>query len=276
MHLRGLLLLLVSAFSTWLIFGATGCAGRKATSGPQAAAQQFFDLVAKGEMRRAYESASFGFRAQQTFSNFDAVVKELGLSDQAKVDWTTRSEGRTETTLEGELTNKAETKLRFVVLMIKEDGAWKLHSLLPAQAGAVNKFTGVGKDLSFSESYNTTVPPDSEMRAMIRQTLLGFDQALKQGTFTMFYATISKSMQEEVELERFQRSFQPFIEKKADLAGIKDVELVWTRPPRLKSAGILEVGGYYPAKPHKVHFALTYKHETADWKLLAIEVSLTE
>ena len=107
MRLRGSLFL-VPACCALLILGSGCTAGKK--PGPAEAAQRFFDLVAKGELRAAYDSASFGFRAQQTFSNFDAVVKELGLADYESVSWTSQNKGRSETTLEGEVSSKTAGK----------------------------------------------------------------------------------------------------------------------------------------------------------------------
>lgn len=253
---------------------SSACSRKKAS--PEEEAQQFLDLVAKGETRRAYEAASFGFRTGQTLSNFEGAVKELGLTNYAGVTWASLQRSNDGATLEGEMSGKSGVKLPVRVVMIEQDGRWKLHSFRFDRPGDIDRFTTVGSDIAFVDSYNTTMPEDAKVGEMIRRTLLDFDAAIKEGNFTAFYAGVSKMMQDEVSLERFERSFQPFIEKGVSIAGVKDVDPVFTRPPRLRAAGVLEAAGFYPATPHKIHFELTYRYELPDWKLLGMEISLTK
>src|SRR5258708_26046403 len=62
----------------------TGCAKK---GDPAEAAKTFFQQLAIGQSSQAYANAAFGFRAQQTEKAFAQTVKEMGLVNQASLEW---------------------------------------------------------------------------------------------------------------------------------------------------------------------------------------------
>ena len=54
---------------------------------PTAVAQKFFEQVGSGRAQEAYESAAFGFKAQQSLKLFEQTAKEMGFTEFASATW---------------------------------------------------------------------------------------------------------------------------------------------------------------------------------------------
>ncbi len=131
------------------------------------------------------------------------------------------------------------------------------------------------KEFKKADASKNEVPGDDEMQAVVKKTLLDFNDSLQNEDFTDFHASISKFWQKQTSPEKLKSSFQRFIDKNADLSPIRPMTAKFTKGPETtRSLGMktLEVNGEYPTSPITTTFELKYIAEGKEWKLAGIQV----
>jgi hypothetical protein len=119
------------------------------------------------------------------------------------------------------------------------------------------------------------VPPDRELKTLVRDSLLAFNDAVQEKNFAGFYKHEMAAMfRGQMSLEKFSAAFQPFLEKSFDISNIAKSEPVFDDPPEIDKDGVLALNGSYPTRPKKVTFKLKYVQEKSAWKLLGIHVAV--
>ena len=227
-----------------------------------ASADNFLALIGQNKIAAAYQESSATLRGQQTQEAFAQSVQGLGLTDYASIFWSNREVKNDRAHLEGSVTTRAGGKIPLTMELVKENGAWKVIYLSAPRAGVA------------AEQSGKPMPSDEKSKALIRETLLAFNQAVAEKRFAGFHEQISRTWQEQITPEKLQDIFADFIEKQIDISSIKDVEPILTDPPEIDSNGILILQGYYPAHPASVNFRLKYLYEHPAWKLFGIQVNV--
>lgn len=269
----------VSRLLSWLWLAAAlllgGCAPK---SDPLSAAKKFFQQLAAGQTHEAYASAAFGFQAQQSERVFVQTIRELGLEDIASADWETPQVTGREARVPLTVHTKAARTLPFVVTLVQESRAWRVYALrspVSETSGRTgNHFSLVGKGSAFTDALSRPVPADKEVRSLISETLLNFNDAIRQKSFADFYERVSTAWQKQLTQGQLQRAFQPFIDKEVDLSNIRGLDAVIDPPPTINTEGLLLINGHYSTQPYQVHFALKFVYELPRWKLFGIDVNL--
>jgi hypothetical protein len=131
---------------------------------------------------------------------------------------------------------------------------------------------------SKADASRGTVPADDELQDMTHTALTDFNNAVQQGDFTDFYATISKAWQKQTTPETFNQGFKEFIDKKVDISKSNSMDASFSPEPSVEKKGgtsVLNVQGRYETSPLPVKFKLTYIPEGKQWKLFGIEVDTT-
>jgi hypothetical protein len=255
----------------------TGC--EKKTD-PVSALRTFFEKLAAGKTEQAYAETAFGFQAGQNEKAFEAVVRDLGLSDYQSIQSESPKIQGNSATLRLEITTRAGKQVPFVVTMTNETGAWRVFTIrTPRDAGtgvAENPFTVLGKAPEIAGTAPAAPPEEKEVRRLIRENLLAFDQAVADRSFKAFYETLSATWRDTLTEGQLERAFQPFIDHQYRVTGVASTEAILDRQPALNSEGILVVSGYYPTKPFKTVFSLKFIYEMPKWKLFGIDVNLQE
>jgi hypothetical protein len=234
------------------------------TSGAVKSGEDFLGLIGSGKIAAAYESASATLKSQQTLDSFTQSVKGLGLTDYASASWSTREVKNDRAHLEGSVKTRAGGKIPLDMDLVKESGAWKVIYLSAPQSGVTA--SGGGKQ----------IPSDDKSKALILDSLLDFNKAVKDENFDNFHANISRAWQEQITAEKLKEVFRQFIDKKLNISSIQAVDPVLSEPPQINSDGLLILKGYYPAHPLKVNFQLKYIYEHPAWKLFGIQVNANE
>ena len=254
-------------------------------SDPTDAANAFFSQLSGGKIREAYESAAFVFQAEQTLPHFEATVKDLGLADYSAITWTRRVvTGEKEASLDGEITRRDGSKIPLAITLVRDAGKWKIYALHTGASNAPqanasaappteNPFTLVGKSLNFNEH---TIPPQNELVALVRDTLLQFNDGVRKKSLVDFYNSLANTWRQRLSEQRLERHFQDFIDKQIDISVIENAQPVFDPPPQIDPDGQLLVRGYFPTQPYRVTFSLTYIYELPKWKLYGIDLSLTQ
>ena len=247
---------------------------------PAASARTFFEQVAAGKAQAAYESAAFGFQAGQSEKAFESVVRELDLSGVTSVQTESPKIEGTSATLRVEITSRAGKHTPFVITMMDETGAWRvfsIHSPRSAETGlAENRFTLVGKSPQITASAERPPPDEKEVRRLVRDNLLAFDQAVANGSFREFYEAVSDKWKEQLTEGQLERAFKPFVEKQFRVAAIKYVDAVFDHSPFVDGDGLLIVSGFYPTQPYQTTFSMKFYYELPRWKLFGIDVNLVK
>ena len=266
---------LLLTFLTLAALLFTGC-GKKVD--PAQAATQFLEQIGSGKAQEAYDSATFGFQAQQTSKVFQQTARELGLMEFASARWdSTEVNGRT-AKVRGEVSSKAGKKMEIVVTLNEEGGRWRVFSMKSprdvATGRVVNPFSLVGKGAAFKDALSQPMPEEKVVKAMVKDTLLLFNGAIQQKSFTEFYSKVAASWQRQLTEGQLQRAFQPFIDREVDISEVEKLEPKLDPPPYIATDGLLVVTGEYPTTPHKTVFKLKYIYELPKWRLFGIDVNL--
>ena len=154
--------------------------------------------------------------------------------------------------------NKVSFKLKY----LQEKSAWKVVGINVQVLPFVEK-TG-------------PVPTEKEAKRLALDSLLTFNKALQAKNFDSFYGQIAKLWQAQTTAAKLKEIFQKFIDQKAHISGIADVEPVFDAKPAIDNDGFLVLKGSYPTQPSKVFFELRYVYEDEAWELVGINVNLKE
>lgn len=238
--------------------------------------ERFLAVLGSGSTSAAYGMASSTLRSSQSEEAFAQAVKGFGLDGYQSASWSNRQVQNDRGTLEGTARTKAGGAVPLTLEMIKENGNWKVLSVKGPQAGAR---TGpvIEKEVEDTEAKPALAVPDSAAAAQLAlASLMGFNHAVQQKSFTAFHAGISKAWQEEITPEKLLEVFQPFIDAEIDIALIGKLEPVFASPPAANDDGVLVLEGHYPTTPNKVYFKLKYIDEDGVWRLFGINVNVNE
>ena len=112
------------------------------------------------------------------------------------------------------------------------------------------------------------------MKEIARESLLRFNTAIQEQSFTGFYAYVAVSWQRQLTVGQLQRAFQTFIDKHVDLSSASNAGLILDAAPAVNTEGLLLVNGHYPDAETEVHFALKYLYELPRWRLFGIDIAI--
>jgi hypothetical protein len=253
-----------------------GCSQKK--SDPLEAAKLFFQQVSSGQAQVAYQNAAFGFQAQRTATVFEAAAKEMGLVESPGAEFEPpQIEGRT-AKIRARVQTKEGKTLPLIVTLTRESTKWQVYSLKspPSEETGIseNRFTLVGKAPAFTDAATQPVPPETDLRKLVKENLLRFNEAIASKSFDAFYESVSLKWQDQLTKGQLQRAFQPFIDKHIDLSAIDKADPIWDSPVSVGTDGLMVLSGYYPTEPYRVHFSLKFLYELPTWKLFGIDVNL--
>ncbi|MDR3402112.1 MAG: hypothetical protein P4L99_06395 [Chthoniobacter sp.] len=244
------------------------------------AAQQFFEQIAAGQAEAAYHSAAFGFQAQRSAIVFATAAKDMGLTDYVGAQWDKPERDGNTTTIRVKIQTKSGTPIPLIVTLVKQSGDWRVFSLRspPSQETGIseNRFSLVGKAPSFADAVTKPMPPENEIRQLVRENLLHFNEAIASKSFDAFYDSVSAHWQEQLTKGQLQRAFQPFIDRNISIANIANATPVFDEPPAVNSEGLLVVTGHYDTQPYRVQFAMRFFYELPAWKLFGLDVNLVK
>jgi hypothetical protein len=264
------------------------------------------------------------FKLSRSAQYFEARARELGLSDVTAVEWGQPDQQGRLTKIRGVFTKTDGNKLPLSFTFILEGGDWRLHEAKSDPAPG----TGVVDDVfavaarsrdsaknrvsEFLEPSSLVVPPDLELRRLIEDTLMQFNEAmLNGGDFATLYAEASDrwkyrgrdpgelayagtdplrtkqadpfNHENRLTTAALRNAFDAAVRAKVDLSPIKGAKMELREPARINSDGVLLVNGSFdcavfhatePDKPNKLQFMLEYVMEASKWKLFGITVHI--
>ena len=126
---------------------------------------------------------------------------------------------------------------------------------------------------SFAQAQNK-VPSERGLEALVKATLLTFNDANVTGNYEVFHAKLSKPFREQFPVERLARQFQEFSKKRIDLDVIAALKPSYQPAARVDDDGRLLVKGHFPTEPLQVYFDLQFIPSDGEWKLISINVKI--
>jgi hypothetical protein len=131
-----------------------------------------------------------------------------------------------------------------------------------------------GSDFMTRDNSSGTVPSQDEMRVLVKKTLLDFNAALQKKDFTAFHGTFSTDFAEQFSPQQLRDVFKVFLDNKINIGVIKNLSATFQPQPSIDEEGVLNISGFYPTQPVRVHFEARYVWQNDEWKLLGLNVRL--
>ena len=116
------------------------------------------------------------------------------------------------------------------------------------------------------------VPGERALEALVKATLLSFNDANVTDNYTVFHAKLSKPFRQQFSPERLAETFKDFVDKQIDLDVIAAYKPVYDPAPRVDDDGKLVVKGHFPTEPARVVYDLAFIPSDGEWKLIKINV----
>jgi hypothetical protein len=120
------------------------------------------------------------------------------------------------------------------------------------------------------------VPSERALEALVKTTLLTFNDANVTGNYEVFHAKLSKPFREQFPVERLARRFQEFNKKHVDFDVIAALKPSYDPAPKVDDEGRLQVKGHFPTEPLRVNFDLAFIPSDGEWKLISINVKIDD
>lgn len=117
-------------------------------------------------------------------------------------------------------------------------------------------------------------PGPVPLEALIKSTLLTFNDANVTGNYAVFHARLARPFRERFGQEQLKEAFKSFSEQEIDIALIAALKPTLTEEPRIDNRGALLVRGYFDTSPNRVTFSLDYLQSEGAWRLINISVKV--
>jgi len=118
------------------------------------------------------------------------------------------------------------------------------------------------------------VPSDRPLEALVKASLLTFNDANVTGNYEVLHAKLSKPFRQQFPPEKLKEVFREFNEKSIDFDIIAAMKPTYDPKPSLDGDGKLMVKGTFPTEPSRLAFELDFIPSDGEWKLVRINVKL--
>jgi hypothetical protein len=118
------------------------------------------------------------------------------------------------------------------------------------------------------------LPDQRRQEALIKSTLLTFNDANVTGNYSVLHAKTSKPFRDEFSPDRLKEVFKVFAEKHIDFDVIAAKTPLPTQEAKIDENGKLILQGYFDTTPNHVYYDLHYILSEGDWKPIEINVKV--
>jgi len=116
------------------------------------------------------------------------------------------------------------------------------------------------------------VPSERALEALVKSSLLTFNDANVTGNYTVLHAKLSKPFRDQFPPAKLKETFKSFAEKGGDIDIIAAIKPTYDPAPKIDGDGKLIVSGFFPTEPVRVLFDLEFIPSDGEWKLVRIHV----
>jgi hypothetical protein len=151
-----------------------------------------------------------------------------------------------------------------------------MHRLTWATRGLVGYLVAVaiGSMMIAHPAAAQPVPIPIVQEALIKATLLTFNDANITGNYDVLYAKLSKPFREKFPPERLKEVFKVFAEKHVDFKIIAAKAPIAKQEPSVNDNGVLSLYGHFDTTPSHVYYELEYIMSDGEWKPIRIDVNI--
>ncbi|MEY2529601.1 MAG: hypothetical protein QOJ05_1691 [Verrucomicrobiota bacterium] len=119
---------------------------------------------------------------------------------------------------------------------------------------------------------NDEIPSDKEIKKLVLDTLLLFNDAVQTKSFKAFHAKLGPAWKKETSPGQLMDIFHVFIDKHIEFSDIDYEDPTFDVAPSVNQNGWLAVKGHYTLKASDVLFDLQYENDQGSWKLVSINI----
>ena len=116
------------------------------------------------------------------------------------------------------------------------------------------------------------MPTERGLEALVKSSLLTFNDANVTGNYTVLHAKLSKPFRDQFPPAKLKETFKAFAEKGGDIDIIAAMKPTYDPAPVIDGDGKLIVSGFFPTEPVRVLFDLEFIPSDGEWKLIRIHV----
>jgi hypothetical protein len=128
--------------------------------------------------------------------------------------------------------------------------------------------------VSAAEAQNK-VPSDRALEALVKASLLTFNDANVTGNYTVLHAKLSKPFRQQFPPDKLKETFKEFNKKNIDFDIIAAMPPSYDPRPVVDDEGKLLVKGSFPTEPSRLVFELDFIPSDGEWKLIRLNVKLS-
>lgn len=132
--------------------------------------------------------------------------------------------------------------------------------------------TVVSLALALPAQAQNKLPTERGLEALVKSSLLSFNDANVTGNYTVFHAKLSKPFRQQFSPEKLKATFKEFADKNIDIDLIAALKPSYDPAPLIEDNGKLVVKGSFPTEPARVIFELDFIPSDGEWKLVRINV----
>jgi hypothetical protein len=118
------------------------------------------------------------------------------------------------------------------------------------------------------------LPDQNVLEALVKTTLLTFNDANVTGNYAVLNAKASKPFRDQFPPDRLKEVFKPFAEKHINFWVIATKTPLPTQEPKIDENARLILQGYFDTTPSHVYYDLHYILSEGEWKPIKINVNV--
>ncbi len=116
------------------------------------------------------------------------------------------------------------------------------------------------------------LPDDNLIMILVRTTVVALNHANRTGNYTVFRDLGSPDFQQANSSARLAGIFAELRARDLDLGPVVLFDPMLTQPPAIDAQGALRVTGFFPTRPHQVHFEMAFQPLSGRWRLAAVTI----
>ena len=118
------------------------------------------------------------------------------------------------------------------------------------------------------------VPIPLIQEALIKSTLLTFNDANITGNYDVLHAKLSKPFRDQFSPERLKEAFKAFADNNVDFKIVAAKAPIAKQEPSVNDKGVLSLSGHFDTTPSHVYYELEFIMSDGEWKPIKINVNI--
>ncbi len=118
------------------------------------------------------------------------------------------------------------------------------------------------------------VPIPLMQEALIKATLMTFNDANVTGNYDVLHAKLSKPFREQFPPARLKEAFKVFADNNVDFKVVVAKTPIAKQEPNVSDKGVLSLYGHFDTTPNHVYYELEFIMSDGEWKPTKINVNI--